>query len=506
MRMRAAIPCLAPLILAACGDTKVMAFNTPPVVSIIRPLDGASFLSDEVIVVEGVADDSQDQAEELRLYWTSSLDGDLGEDSPDVNGEFYLALTGLSSGAHALTLTVLDTDGESGFTSVGFQVGVGASGAPQVVMVSPQAGDSFLAGESFSVYGTVSDEQQAADSLELSLSSSVQGELWTGVASATGSVVVEVAGGLSEGDHVLSLLARDQDGNLAEAATAIEVIADGRPTAAITEPADGSRHVYTDTISLRGLVGDGETDTELLHSSWESDRDGLLGSGAPDSGGNTAVGVQLTVGVHTITLSVLDEEDKVGSASVVLTVFDPLSVDDDGDGWTENAGDCDDGDASVHPDAAEICDTVDNDCDGMVNENAWDTWEANDSFSGAFDLGEVDDSIWASESITMATITLHGSGDEDWFLWSADDEWYDNVGISVRVTGLPASGTYAIELYQIDGGTPTLRDSDSGSAALSVSFEGDLFDTGEDDWAIRFYASGWPSGSCSTNYSITISS
>lgn len=506
MRLRAAASCLATLSLVACGDTKVMAFNTPPVVSIIRPLDGATFLSDEVIVVEGVADDSQDAAEDLRLYWTSSLDGDLGEDSPDVNGEFYLALTGLSAGSHALTLTVLDTDGESGSTSVGFEVGVGASGAPSVVMVSPQAGDSFLAGESFSVYGTVSDEQQTPDTLELSLSSSLQGELWSGAASATGSVVVEVAGGLSEGDHVLSLLARDQDGNLAEAATAIEVIADGRPGAAISEPADGSRHVYTDTISLRGMVSDAETDTELLRTSWESDRDGLLASGAPDSAGNTSVGTTLSLGVHTITLSVLDEEDKVGSDSVVLTVYDPLEVDDDADGWTENDGDCDDGDASVNPGATEICDTIDNDCDGMVNENAWDTWEENDSFAAAFDLGEVDDSIWSSESITMATITLHGSGDEDWFRWDADDEWYDNVGISVRVTGLPSSGTYAIELYQIDGSTATLRDSASGSAALSVSYEGDLFDTDEDLWAIRFYASGWPSGSCSTSYSITISS
>jgi MYXO-CTERM domain-containing protein len=46
-------------------------------------------------------------------------------------------------------------------------------------------------------------------------------------------------------------------------------------------------------------------------------------------------------------------------------------VDEDGDGWTA-ASDCDDDDPTIHPDAEERCDGVDNDCDGTIDVGATD--------------------------------------------------------------------------------------------------------------------------------------
>lgn len=45
-------------------------------------------------------------------------------------------------------------------------------------------------------------------------------------------------------------------------------------------------------------------------------------------------------------------------------------VDDDGDGYTESAGDCDDENATRHPNATEYCGSVDYDCDGSTNETS----------------------------------------------------------------------------------------------------------------------------------------
>ncbi|HNH50214.1 MAG TPA: putative metal-binding motif-containing protein, partial [Myxococcota bacterium] len=46
----------------------------------------------------------------------------------------------------------------------------------------------------------------------------------------------------------------------------------------------------------------------------------------------------------------------------------PVVADQDKDGYTVEEGDCNDADASIHGSATELCDGVDNNCDGAVDE------------------------------------------------------------------------------------------------------------------------------------------
>ena len=60
---------------------------------------------------------------------------------------------------------------------------------------------------------------------------------------------------------------------------------------------------------------------------------------------------------------IISEENTPLQLSNITTNYDPDNIDDDGDSYTENQGDCNDSDININPGAEEICgDSIDQDC------------------------------------------------------------------------------------------------------------------------------------------------
>ncbi len=64
------------------------------------------------------------------------------------------------------------------------------------------------------------------------------------------------------------------------------------------------------------------------------------------------------------------DQDEDGWGTEYLT---ETSCSHPGDGWVTQDGDCNDGDAAIHPGAEEICDKIDQDCDDEIDEDPIDS-------------------------------------------------------------------------------------------------------------------------------------
>jgi hypothetical protein len=413
--------CLVGMSLLGCSEQAVGKYNTPPSVAITHPVDGQEFDEDEMIELMGVVQDDQSSLELMQARWVSDEEGVLGEVFPDEAGNVYWAVSELEIGGHAITLQVIDTDGEQSQSSVFIDI-------DQIQYREPE----------------------------------------------------------EEEDPPI------EDPN------------DGAPSVSIVSPQYNDVFSSANSILMEGMVLDSETDLDDLLVRWDSDRDGMLFSSTADSEGFSALTTNLSVGGHVVTLTVRDGAGQEASDTVLIDVQAPTDHDGDDDGWSEADGDCDDDDLSVSPSATEQCDLIDNDCDGEVNEDWRDEAEPNDV--EAVEMGSLDGTLWFGSSAEIEGLTLHNEDDLDFYSWDAGDDLWDDAAITVEVTGLPSDGDHWLGLYLWQDDDWVLQDSDSGASELTVSKDGSWFDWDEDLWLVAVMPESWSDSSCTSEYTLRISS
>jgi len=267
-----------------------------PTVTIHSPLEGTAFHEGEDIHFAGAVHDSKDgTVTGASLVWTSTLNGEIGTGTAFTKSD-------LKRGHHHIHLTATDSDGLIGEASVNISVG---STIPVATITGPTDGSTFDVGSTITFTGSALDvEDGALSGSALAWTSDRDGQIGVGT--------LITVNDLSVGMHTITLTATDSSGSSGIDFITVTV-GNTPPTASITNPADGSRYDFGDTVTFNGTGEDAEdgplTGTSLV---WNSSKDGQIGTG-------TSFMINtLTLGQHTITLTATDSDGDVDSDSIMV--------------------------------------------------------------------------------------------------------------------------------------------------------------------------------------------
>lgn len=316
---------LSALSLGACSDTSLKVVATAPTASLLSPSDGDTFIQgQDTITFYGQVGDEEQTPESLTVLWLSNQDGALSDLPADTAGTsmFELPASSLALGAHTITLSVSDNDGLNDTDEISLEI-YPADAPPEVAIVSPADGAEFDAGEAITFTGQASDARTDPAELLYEWESDVYGLMDSGLLSSDGGTTWS-SDALEEGAHTLTLRVTDTDGYAAEANVHVTVNhVNVAPEAEILAPANGSGERVGRLVTLSGLVSDPEDAPTALSVTWSSDLDGALCSGGADSSGATSCSTSaLTVGVHSLTLTVQDSEGAESFARVSFEVYE----------------------------------------------------------------------------------------------------------------------------------------------------------------------------------------
>jgi hypothetical protein len=290
-----------PLFISCTQEgTEVQKFNLAPSVSIQSPEEGAYFDERSEIVFEALISDNADDPEFLTIVWGSDLQGDLGGTGVIDDAGYlifptsalqYIKNNDFESGTHTITLTVTDSEGETGMDTVL----VNLNDMPDdafLQLIHPQPNE--IGRSDMPIYFELQINTEYDDVFEMTLSFLSDHE--------------DLVSSASQGQFCVPIPTQD----------------------------------------------------------------------------NTAYcSAMMPEGIHNLSFSALGSDGQTATIYHEFEVRHPLDIDDDGDGYSENEGDCDDTYAEINPGEPELPNGIDEDCDQIVDEGTANYDDDGDGYSEA---------------------------------------------------------------------------------------------------------------------------
>ncbi|MBM74807.1 MAG: hypothetical protein CMK59_05365 [Proteobacteria bacterium] len=194
--------------------------SQPPSISVLSPLAGSIFTTDELISFSAVLFDAEDDLTTLETLWVSSVDGVLSLTGATSAIGMYEATGQLSAGSHLITVQVTDSSSKTAIATTSVEVNEPPQ-PPSCQIIDPVDETLIPHGERLILAGLADDPDEPNANLQVRWTSDKQGELGQSQATTSGEVFLEVI--FDSELHILTLEVTDSEGGICSDAVRVYV-------------------------------------------------------------------------------------------------------------------------------------------------------------------------------------------------------------------------------------------------------------------------------------------